>query len=55
MPAGIPMRLMDYLELVDATGRIIRGDKRGYIPESSISILNLLGINEDQWLTMTLQ
>lgn len=55
MPTGIPMRLTDYLELVDATGRIIRDDKRGYIPPQSTKILERLGINEDQWLTMTRQ
>lgn len=55
MPAGILMRLTDYLELVDATGRIIRDDKRGYIPTESTKILERLGINEDQWLTMTQQ
>ena len=55
MPAGIPMRLTDYLELVDATGRIMRDDKRGYIPSASTKILDRLGLNEDQWLTMTQQ
>ena len=53
MPKGIPMRLTDYLELVDWTGRIIRDDKRGAIPASSDGILNRLGIDESQWLTMT--
>jgi hypothetical protein len=55
MPVGIPMRLTDDLELVDATGRISRDDKRGYIPPQSTKILERLGINEDQWLTMTQQ
>ena len=53
MPKGIPMRLTDYLELVDWTGRIIREDKRGAIPASADGILNRLGIDESQWLTMT--
>ena len=30
---GIPFALGDYLELVDWSGRAIRSDKRGYIPE----------------------
>ncbi|MCB2424839.1 transposase [Thalassolituus alkanivorans] len=55
MPKGIAMRLTDYLELVDATGRIIRSDKRGAIPDSATTILDRLGINSDQWLTMTQQ
>ncbi|TVV41817.1 transposase [Thalassolituus sp. C2-1] len=55
MPSGIPMRLTDYLELVDATGRIIRKDKRGAISSTSASVLERLGINQDQWFTMTQQ
>ncbi|MDD1796499.1 transposase, partial [Enterovibrio sp. ZSDZ42] len=31
MPEGIPLRLLDYLELVDWTGRHSREDKRGNI------------------------
>ena len=53
MPQGIAMKLTDYLELVDATGRIIRDDKRGYIPENSKKILDRLGLDEDRWLSMT--
>ena len=32
MATAIPFAFDDYLELVDATGRVIREDKRGYIP-----------------------
>jgi len=53
IPKGIPMRLTDYLELVDWTGRILREDKRGAISSSSEAILTRLGIDERQWLTMT--
>ena len=53
MPKGIPMRLTDYLELVDWTGRILRDDKRGSIPVQADKILNRLGIDRDQWLTMS--
>ncbi len=35
MPKGLPFRLNDYLELVDWTGRILREDKRGAIPENT--------------------
>ncbi|WP_220432558.1 hypothetical protein [Saccharospirillum alexandrii] len=31
MPAGLPFRLQDYLELVDWTGRQLKDDKRGSI------------------------
>ncbi|WP_430459687.1 hypothetical protein ACQUQU_10765 [Thalassolituus sp. LLYu03] len=40
---------------MDATGWIIRDDKRGYIPSESTKILEQLEINEDQWLTMAQQ
>ena len=32
----LPMTLIDYIELVDWTGRIIREDKSGYIPETCL-------------------
>ena len=53
MPKGIAMKLTDYLELVDATGRIIREDKRGFISDSSEKILERLGLDKDRWLSMT--
>ena len=53
MPKGIAMKLTDYLELVDATGRIVRDDKRGFISDSSAKILERLGLDEDRWLSMT--
>ena len=43
-------RLMDYLELVDSTGRAVRADKRGAISERAAGILNRLGIDERAWL-----
>jgi len=52
-PEGIQMRLTDYLELVDCTGRILREDKRGAISNNAESILTRLGIDSDQWLEMT--
>ena len=39
MPQGIPFKADDYIELVDWTGRIIRSDKRGAIPEHLPPIL----------------
>ncbi|WP_419812975.1 alpha-amylase family glycosyl hydrolase [Bacterioplanoides sp.] len=53
IPKGIQMRLTDYLELVDWTGRVLRHDKRGAIAKSSENILARLGIDDSQWLTMT--
>ena len=43
-------RLMDYLELVDSTGRAVRADKRGAISERAAGILDRLGIDERAWL-----
>ena len=43
-------RLMDYLELVDSTGRAMRADKRGAISERAAGILDRLGIDERAWL-----
>ena len=53
IPKGIQMRLTDYLELVDWTGRILRHNKRGAIAKNSENILIRLGIDNAQWLTMT--
>ena len=46
---GIPYRFMDYLELVDWTGRAVRDDKAGYIPEKEPRILEKLGIDSAIW------
>ena len=43
-------RLMDYLELVDWTGRALREDKRGAIAESTPAILARLEIEPQTWL-----
>lgn len=47
------MRLSEYLELVDNTGRVLRKDKRGAISASVDKILTCLEVDEDQWLEMT--
>lgn len=44
------MRLLDYLELVDGTGRALRSDKRGAIDATLSRILSRLGIDQKQWL-----
>lgn len=47
---GIPFSLLDYLALTDWTGRAIRGDKRGFIPDDVPPILARLGIDERAWV-----
>ncbi len=44
-------RLMDYLELVDSTGRAARDDKRGVISARAAGVLDRLGIDEGAWLS----
>ena len=47
---GIPYSLKDYFELADWTGRAVRDDKRGYIPDKEPKIISKLGIDVDIWL-----
>ena len=51
--AGIIFDQVDYIKLVDWTGRIIRDDKRGAITESLPPILTRLNIDIDTWLLQT--
>ncbi len=53
MPKGIAYSLFDYCELVDCTGRCIREDKVGYIEHCHNPILERIGLNTQQWLTLT--
>jgi len=53
MSQGLPFKLMDYLELVELTGRVIREDKRGYIEKHQPPILKRLGIEPESWIKMT--
>ncbi|WP_020408404.1 hypothetical protein [Hahella ganghwensis] len=46
---GIFFHLQDYLELVDWTGRAIREDKRGAIPDHVLPILRRLNIDPSEW------
>jgi len=50
---AIPLRLPDYLALVDWTGRAIRRDKRGAIPPEVRPILQTLGVKEENWVSNT--
>ncbi|MEW8152488.1 MAG: transposase [Candidatus Thiodiazotropha endolucinida] len=53
MPKGLPFRLIDYLELIDWTGRAIVENKRGYIPGNQPPILERLQIDPQHWLYLT--
>ena len=44
---GIPFSLLDYIELVDWSGRIIIEDKRGAISSQRPRILSTLGLDND--------
>ena len=54
-PEGLPFQLMDYLELVDWTGRCIREDKRGAIHQDLPPILQRLHITLEQWQKLSQQ
>ncbi|WP_422409087.1 MULTISPECIES: transposase [unclassified Endozoicomonas] len=47
---ALPYLLHDYLELVDWSGRIVRTDKKGFIPSCTPPILQRLDIDPDEWL-----
>jgi hypothetical protein len=48
--AALPFTQADYFALVDTTGRMIREDKRGFIPSEIPLIIQRLGINPDEWI-----
>lgn len=49
----LPIRLTDYFALVDWTGRAVRADKRGAIPDTVKPILKKLGAEEANWVKNT--
>ena len=49
----LPIKFKDYVELVDWTGRAIRNDKRGAIPDNAPPILVRLQIKPRVWLRTT--
>jgi hypothetical protein len=51
-PKGIAFSLLDYLTLVEETGKVIRADKCGSINEIICPLLTALGINGDDWLEL---
>jgi len=48
--AALPFDFLDYLALVDWSGRAVRDDKRGAIPEHLAPILLRVGIEPAHWL-----
>jgi hypothetical protein len=51
-PQGICYSLIDYLELVDWTGRVLRKDKRGAVSVNIPALLVTLGLDTEIWLTL---
>jgi len=47
---GIPFDLVEYLKLLDWTGRAICAGKRGYIASTHSRIIERLGLDEELWL-----
>ena len=47
---AVPFGFEDYLQLVEATGRVIREDKRGFIDGETPPLLVRLGIDPDQFI-----
>jgi len=54
-PDGIPFNLIDYLDLIDWTGRTLRSDKRGAIPAKARTILERFSINDEAWMESVTQ
>jgi hypothetical protein len=53
MPKGMDYSLIDYCEPVDCTGRCIREDKADCIAQHHSPISARLGLDSEQWLTLT--
>jgi hypothetical protein len=53
LTTGIEFSLLDYLELLDTLGRVVRPDKKGFIAPCSIKILDVLNMNTDEWKAMS--
>ena len=47
---AIPFQLLDYIDMVDWTGRQLRVDKKGVISNNTPPILERLGLGPEQWL-----
>lgn len=51
-PEGLSYQLRDYLLLVEETGRIMRGDKRGAISKLLPQFFTRIGISDDAWMIL---
>ena len=51
LTACLPVRLSDYIQLVEWTGKQVRPDKRGAIPKYAPSVITQLHTNERSWTT----
>lgn len=51
-PKGVAFSLLDYLTLVEETGKIIRSDKRGYLNQQRFPLLDKLGLSSEHWLEL---
>lgn len=48
---SIPLSIREYLQIVDATARVYRSDKRGFLSTNEESIFRRLGFNTEQWIS----
>ena len=53
--SAIPFALEDYLELVEASGRVIRENKRGFIADQTPRLLERLHIDPEQFIVTATQ
>jgi len=49
---GIAFSLLDYLTLVEETGKVIREGKAGYLNAQEFPLLQQLGLNNEDWLQL---
>lgn len=52
---GIDYSLLDYIELVECLGKIIRPDKVGYLTENRLNLRQQLGVDDEQWQRLCAQ
>jgi len=53
MPKGIPFHLVDYLELVDWTGRAVLHNKKGFISQDIPKIIQRLNMTPEHWIEVS--
>ncbi|AMV32830.1 hypothetical protein VN12_11950 [Pirellula sp. SH-Sr6A] len=49
----VPLSSMNYIQLLDATARIIREGKKGFTPEEVPPVLERLGLDPERWIDYT--